>query len=81
MTTGSSGLRSGELQILREAAALFPDGNVPEDREQRNLALDGLSQEADHVLSALDGRWYDGDRDLERLMVRYVEQHPEEFFR
>jgi Domain of unknown function (DUF4375) len=72
---------TAQADILREAAALFPDAAVPEDRDQRNRALDDLPSEADAKLSSLDDRWYDGDRDLEKLMVHYIEEHPEEFFR
>jgi Domain of unknown function (DUF4375) len=69
------------VAILQEAAGVFPDGIVPEDREERWTALDGLSDEQLEKLSALDDRWFALDRELERRMLAYVEANPEEFFR
>jgi Domain of unknown function (DUF4375) len=70
-----------QREILLEAAALFPDGAVPVDRDERNKELDELLSEAERTLSSLDGRWYEADRELERRLVAYVEEHPDEFFR
>jgi hypothetical protein len=68
--------------ILRDAAAIFAGGQVPQDRAERQRVLDALPEsEADRVFGALEERWYARDRELERLMVAYVEAHPDEFFR
>jgi hypothetical protein len=68
-------------RILRQAASVYPGGDVPEDREERDRILQSLAASAERTLGSLDGRWYAGDRELERRMVAYVEAHPDEFFR
>lgn len=72
---------AANAEILREAAEVFSEGDVPENREARWRILDALSDGEYEKLSDLDGRWYDHDRELERRMVAYVRAHPEEFFR
>jgi len=72
---------SANAEILREAAEVFSDGDVPESREARWRILDSMSEEQYEQLSDLDGRWYDRDRLLERRMLAYVKSHPSEFFR
>jgi hypothetical protein len=68
--------------ILRQAAAVFPRGRVPEDRAERQRILDSLSDaETEDAFGPLEERWYARDPELERLMVAYVEAHPDEFFR
>ena len=68
--------------ILREATAVFPRGQVPEDRSARQRALDSLLEaEVERVFRPLEVRWYARDRQLERVMVAYVESNPDEFFR
>jgi Domain of unknown function (DUF4375) len=68
--------------ILREAAAVYPRGEVPEDRAERQRIVDSLSEaEIERVFGPLERRWYARDLELERLMVAYVEAHPDEFFR
>jgi hypothetical protein len=68
--------------ILREAAAVFPRGQVPEDRSARWRALDSISDaEAERVFGPLETRWYARDLQLERLMVAYIEANPDEFLR
>jgi Domain of unknown function (DUF4375) len=67
--------------ILREAADVFSDGDVPENRDARSRILDALSEGEYEELGDLADRWYDHDRQLERRMVAYVRAHPEEFFR
>lgn len=68
--------------ILREAAAVYPRGEVPEDRAKRQQILESLSDaETEEVFGPLEDRWYARDRELQRLMVAYIEAHPDEFFR
>jgi hypothetical protein len=68
--------------ILRDAAAVFPGGHVPDERAERQRIVDSLSEaEVDRVLGPLEERWYARDAELERQMVRYFEAHPDEFFR
>ena len=68
-------------QILRQAAALYPNSEVPEDRDERERLLQSFPKSADRTLRALADRWYARDGELEQKMVAYVEGHPDEFFR
>jgi hypothetical protein len=72
---------SGNASILREAAEVFADGDVPENRETRSRILDELSEESREKLLQFDDRWFDLDRKLERKMLAYVREYPNEFFR
>jgi Domain of unknown function (DUF4375) len=70
--------------LLRELLALFPDGRLREEQEDRISFLEGLSEEGLAKLEQLDDRFYDlmGD-DPSRLAIHcaaYVQEHPEEFF-
>ena len=67
--------------ILREAADTFSDGSVPEDRESRWRIQDALSDDEQSQLSDLDDRWFGEDKNLEKLLIGYVESHPDEFLR
>lgn len=69
-------------EILREAASIFPDGQVPEDRQERNDALDSVPEEAGgETLGGLDDRWYSAEEELDTSLRAYVAAHPEEFFK
>jgi hypothetical protein len=72
---------SANAGILEEAAEVFSDGDVPEEREARWRILDAMSEDEHEHLSDLDGRWYAHDRELNRKLVAYVKANPEEFFR
>jgi len=73
---------TAHVEILREAASVFPDGQVPEDRQERNDVLDSLSDElAEDSLGTLDDRWYAADQELDARLRVYVAAHPEEFFK
>jgi hypothetical protein len=72
---------SQQAEILRKAATIYPEGTVPKDRAERDRILQAVpGAELERVLGPLNDRWYAGDRALERLMVAYVEAHPDEFF-
>jgi hypothetical protein len=69
-------------EILGEAAAIYPEGTVPKDRAERDRILQSVPEvELERVLGPLNDRWYAADRALERKMVAYVEENPDEFFR
>jgi hypothetical protein len=72
---------SANARILEEAAEVFSDGDVPEDREARWRILDALPDDKLGELGELDDRWFSHDRELNRKLVAYVEANPEEFFR
>jgi hypothetical protein len=64
--------------ILREAASVFPDGQVPREhctREQR-LYEDDIT---DEWLTQLDERWFAVQPELEDQLVEYARSRPETF--
>ena len=68
-------------EIVREACALFP-GGAAVDRAERGEQLDAFSDEQAKALDELTTKFYDllEREDPTELMVRYVRQHPDEFF-
>ena len=74
------GLRKHE-RILREAAGIFPNADVPEDWDLRNDVFATIPAElAEDKLSQLDERWYALDRLLDERLRSYVRANPDEFF-
>ena len=69
-------------QILREAAAVFPGAEVPNDHRRRQEVFDSIpAEEAEPALGNLADRWYAAENELDRRLRAYVEAHPGEFFR
>jgi Domain of unknown function (DUF4375) len=71
-------------RVLRDAAALFPDGRAPESRVARQEALDDLSPENKEQLGRLDDRFFslldDPARSSARFLEAYIRRHTDEFF-
>jgi hypothetical protein len=70
--------------ILRRAAAVFPGGTVPRDRDERTEVLDADPDRTGPVLEALDDEFSalleDRDRNLTRLMAIFMAKNLEQFF-
>lgn len=68
--------------ILRRAAAIFPNGEVPRDRDERTDLID-LDEHGD-LLEQLDQEFFallgDPDRNLTYLMAVFMATHKDEFF-
>jgi hypothetical protein len=68
--------------VLRRAAAVFPGGMVPRDRDDRTDFLD--SGDHGEVLERLDDEFFalldDPERNLTTLMAIYMATHKDEFF-
>lgn len=69
--------------ILRQAAAIFPDGIVPRDRDDRTEIIDA-DPRIGAVLETLDDEFLalleDPERDLTRVMAIFMATHLDEFF-
>jgi hypothetical protein len=67
--------------LFRDAAALFPSGRIPRDRDERQKLLDGLGPEA---VARLDERYFEFQYHrrtaLGLILGRYVKTHENEFF-
>jgi hypothetical protein len=71
--------------IIEEAFSAFPDGEVPEDFDERVSLHEGLSEADSDRIDACDERWYElaersGDG-LYKALAVYIRSHPEDFFR
>jgi hypothetical protein len=64
------------VEILRQAANIFPSGNVPVDFDERTEVFESLPEEkVEDELSALDDQWYAGDDEFLPTLARYVHNH------
>jgi hypothetical protein len=71
------------LDLLKQAIAVFPEGKVPADREERFALLEKIwekqeSEEAPGAWEHLDNRYYEIGIDLGSLMMKYVRAHADE---
>ncbi len=70
------------VDVLRRAAAIFPNGVVPRDRDERTDLID--PEEHGPLLDRLDDEFFalleNPERNLTRLMAIYMARHPTEFF-
>jgi hypothetical protein len=71
--------------IIEEAFSVFPDGEVPEDFDERISLHRELSDESSDRIDSCDERWYElGDRPddaFDKALANYIRSHPEDFFR
>lgn len=80
---GAAHIGAGDYEdILRRAAAIFPNGVVPRDRDERTDLID-VDQHGD-LLQQLDEEFFtlldDPDRNLTYLMAVFMATHKDEFF-
>jgi hypothetical protein len=61
--------------ILKEAIAQFPDGEVPKDQSKRRTILEQIEEKANPVWEQLDQRFYKYDDDLNALNFDYLSKH------
>ena len=64
--------------ILEEAMACFPDGNVPKDRELRNEIMDMFDDKANERLDELDRRFYE-QTEFSAQLYDFLMAHKNEF--
>jgi hypothetical protein len=71
--------------ILRAAGSVFPGGRPSRNRAERQEVVDHLSAADSDRLSDLDNRFFalldDRERTLSLYFKRYIDRHPDEFFR
>jgi hypothetical protein len=65
--------------IFEAAINLFPNSQVPTDREERNKVLDNFTPDQEQQLSKLTSEFTDYPDDLSSLLNAYVEEHQEQF--
>lgn len=72
------GINAQCADILKEAMACFPDGNVPKDCEFRNEIMDTFDDKANERLDVLDRRFYE-QVELSEQLFDYLMVHKNEF--
>lgn len=65
--------------IVNRACAVFPNGEPPSDRTEREEILEQIDERIEGVLSELDDAFYEYNDDLEKLVLTYVKEHQTEF--
>jgi DNA repair exonuclease SbcCD ATPase subunit len=65
--------------IFQAAIDLFPNSQVPKDREQRNQVLDAFTPSQEKRLEQLSRAFTDYPDALSSLLDTYVEEHEEDF--
>lgn len=70
--------------VLRRAAAIFANGVVPRDRDERTDFIDSSPDEHGEVIESLDDEFFgllaDPARNLTRLMAIFMATHSGQFF-
>ena len=68
---------------LEQAMKLFPGGQVPRDRDARELLLDEQDLSEALIESGVDEAWQDAyavEEELSKLLLEWVERNPGDFF-
>lgn len=66
-------------RIVRDACAVFPDGQPPEIREERQELLEQLGEDALSRLGELDDSFYEYQDNIEELLVKFVRANQSAF--
>ncbi len=65
--------------IIAKACSVFPDGKPPKDREERQLLLRDIGEEAEQLLDQLNDEFFEYRDDLSQLLVEYIRKHEDDF--
>ncbi len=65
--------------LFQAAIALFPNGQVPKDQQQRQQLLDAFTPAQNEKLDQLSDAFTDYPDDLGRLLAVYVQEHAADF--
>lgn len=74
-----SAIRTADM--LERISGFFPEGRIPEDREERWRIIEELETEKPGIELFVeeDRAFYRGDENLYQLLVAYIENHRDEF--
>ena len=67
------------VDILKEAMALFPGGEVPADRRKRQELLVDIQDNAEQKWNELDQAFYCYEDDLNNLNMEYLRENKDKF--
>lgn len=65
--------------ILQNAIDQFPNGNVPEDRIERQEILEQIQEKADLVWEELDQKFFTYEDDLNKLNIEFIRKNKNKF--
>ena len=65
--------------ILQKAIEQFPNGNVPEDRTERQEILEQIQETADLVWEELDQKFFTYEDDLNTLNIEFIRKNKDKF--
>lgn len=71
------------VELLEKVFALFPDGRIPKNREERQAAVRAIAEDVrKHAFGEFDQTFYKliDEDSIVSYGMRYLEAHPQEFF-
>ena len=67
------------FKILEKAIALFPNGEVPKDRDKRQKMLEKIEDKADPIWDELDEMFFNYEEDIYSIMIEYITKNLKDF--
>ena len=65
--------------ILQKAIDLFPNGNVLNNRAERQKILEQMGEAADPIWEELDQKFFSYQDNLNKLNIEFVRMHKDKF--
>ena len=73
-------IRSSQvLAVFHKVVNFFPDGEVPQDEDDRISQFDQIESELTDEIAACDDKFYDADENLVELTLQYVSKNLKAF--
>jgi hypothetical protein len=64
--------------LVIQACSVFPQGEVPANRSERQKLLMSIGNKGNQLLNTLDGAFYEFKDDLESMTVEYIKKNQEQ---
>ena len=65
--------------LLKKAISVFPDGDVPKDREKRREVMEEIEDDSEDTWNELDDKFYEYEDDIPSLILSYIRSNRKEF--
>lgn len=73
-------IRSSQvLAVFHKVVSFFPDGEVPQDEDDRISLFDQIESELTDEIAACDDKFYDADENLVELTLKFVSKNVKAF--
>ncbi|MBN2302471.1 MAG: DMP19 family protein [Lentisphaerae bacterium] len=66
-------------EITEKACSIFPDSNVPKDRNERQTLLEKAGEKGETILRKLDDEFFKYPDNINALLIEYIKKHKAEF--